>query len=334
MTKRVGVGIIGFGAMAEGYHLQAIRNTRLAEVVAVYDVNERRRECAAQLGITAYDSVAEFLKDRNVTAVLIATPHNSHYPLAMKTLSAGKHLILEKPMTLNAGEAQKIVTTAKEQKCLLTVFHNRRFDGDFLTIKQILGSGKLGKIYTVQSRANQWGSGASFGTRDFFPAWRDTKAYGGGALLDWGVHLIDQMLQLPLGKPARVTASLKSGTFSQDCDDFALAHIEFDSGVLGIVEINFVTRYQLPRWLITAQKLSVIQEATGRNIRLIATEQNTERIISPAPGAWDKIYVSFFRKILGKEDKLAVEPDSVVQTMKLLDTIRKSARTGKTISLG
>ncbi len=333
MIKRVGVGIIGFGAMAEGYHLQAIRNTRLGEVVAVYDVNERRRQRATELGITAYDSVTEFLKNKDITAVLIATPHNSHFPLAMKTLAAGKHLILEKPMTLNAAEAQKIVAAAKQQKCILTVFHNRRFDGDFLTIKQIIGSGKLGKIYTVQSRVNQWGSGASFGTRDFFPAWRDKRTYGGGALLDWGVHLIDQMLQLLLGKPAQVTANLQSGTFSKDCDDFALVHIEFDSSVLGIVEVNFVTKYTLPRWLITAQNFSVIHQSMERNIRLFDPRQNIERHLAPAPGAWDKIFVSFFRKILGKADKLAVEPESVVETMKLLDIIRKSARTGKTISL-
>lgn len=333
MKKKIGVGIIGFGTWGETFHLPAIQATKMAEVVAVYDTNLRRGERALKLGIKTYASLTSFLKDPKVEVVVIVTPHNTHFPLAMRAIAASKHIILEKPMTLNATEAKKIMEAAKQNNCLLTVFHNRRFDGDFLAINRLVSSGKLGRIYTIQSRIQLWGSPAGFGTKDFYPEWRDEKAYGGGGLLDWGVHLVDQLLQFPLGKPKRVTAKLQSGTFAKDCDDFALALLEFDSGALSIVEVNFVTNYPLPRWLITAEKGSIILHHNERVLRLFNPQLRIERHIQPERNRWEKIFLSFFRKILGTADKLAVEPQTVVKTMRILDLIRKSAKTGKTIAL-
>jgi predicted dehydrogenase len=175
------------------------------------------------------------------------------------------------------------VDAAAEHKRVLSVFHNRRWDIDYLTVKQAIASGIFGRVFNIESRLGQWGSCVGPAAKEWRPGWRNEAAFGGGGLYDWGSHFLDQICQLfnedPIdagsevpgragsdrenqpgsseylrtgvsAKPIRVFAQLRGNVWTKDCDDFARVLIDFDNGCAAMVEINTTTTRPLPRWHI------------------------------------------------------------------------------------
>ena len=180
------LGIIGFGGMAS-YHFDCLNNSydRL-QIKGVYDLNEERMKAAKEKGLYAYSSKEELLSDPEIDLVLIATSNEVHKELSIEAMAAGKNVICEKPVTLNSQELVEIMEASKKYGKVFTIDQNRRTNKDFVLMKRKVEEGLLGKVYHIESRVE--------GSRGMPSGWRTLKALGGGMMLDWGVHLIDQLM--------------------------------------------------------------------------------------------------------------------------------------------
>jgi scyllo-inositol 2-dehydrogenase (NADP+) len=338
----IGVGIIGFGRIGVE-HASWLARAKGIEAVAVADGTPARQELAQQRGLRVYTTVAQLLEDREVAAVLVATPTAMHFEHAMEALQAGKHVLVEKPMALDVTQSKQMVAEAARRGVVLSVFHNRRWDLDYLTVRKAVEAGTLGKLINVESRLGQWSSCVGPAAREYRPNWRNEAAFGGGGLYDWGSHFVDQLWRLMWpAKPVRVFGQLRGNVWSSECDDFARVLIDFDNGVAGLVEINTTTTRPLPRWhldgtLGSAQapfslefdlqrwaELDFTPAAGGENRRMPLAEEHLTEV---------EIWEQFAGAIRG-EGAPAVDARSALCTMALLDAARRSSREGKAVELG
>ena len=248
----VRVGIIGFGRIGAEHAgwLEGCANIR---AVAVADVTPARREMARRRGLIARERFEELIADPDIDAILISTPDVDALRAGFGSARGGQ--------TCHGGKADRDESAAGAgtgksgrigRNRILSVFHNRRWDADFLAVKSAIESGVFGRIINVESRLGQWGSCVGPAAREYHPNWRNESAFGGGALFDWGSHFVDQIWQLMLpAKPVRVFAQLRQNVWSKDCDDFAGLHrFRQTGGAVGLVEINTTTTLPLPRWHI------------------------------------------------------------------------------------
>jgi predicted dehydrogenase len=265
-----------------------------------------------------------------------------HFDHARAALNAGKHVMAEKPMTLDYPTSKSLTEIAHSSGRTLSVFHCRRWDIDYLTVRSLIASGALGKIINIESRLGQWSSCVGPAAREYRPNWRNERSFGGGGLYDWGSHFVDQIWQLVLpSKPLRVFAQLRGNVWSSDCDDFARLCIDFDNGAVALVEINTTTTRPLPRWHIDGTLGSAdspfslkfdtqewakltFTSADGSAVREIAERQ--------AGLSETQIWGAFARACRG-EGEPAVSVESVLMTMKLLDAARESSEHGRCVQL-
>jgi predicted dehydrogenase len=213
-------------------HAQAARVQPDTELVAV--VNHRPESMAAfavEFGISRqYATVADLLNDGQVEALVVSTPNYLHAPETIAALKAGVHVMVEKPMAMNAAEAEAMLAASQESGALLMVAHCWRFDPEVLWLKEQVQSGRLGKIIRTKGygvHAN-WGPGGWFTQKQFA---------GGGALADMGIHALDTARFL-LGDPQPVSVYAKIGTRYQDfeVDDTGVIWVNWDNDVTTIVE--------------------------------------------------------------------------------------------------
>lgn len=196
----VRIGIIGFGMAGRVFHGPLISSVPGLELAAV--VERHTDEAAARYpGITTCRSADALLADPSLRLIVVATPSGAHYDVARQVIAAGKHLIVDKPMAATAAEIAELIRLARERNVQLIPFHNRRWDGDFLTVKSLLAENAVGRLVHFESRMDRWSPRA---TRR---PWKDDPAQAGGVLLDLGTHLADQALQL-FGNPLAVSADV------------------------------------------------------------------------------------------------------------------------------
>jgi predicted dehydrogenase len=353
----VRVGIAGFGRIG-AEHAAWIAPS--AKIVAVADVTEARRDLARQRGFSVRESFQSLISDPNIDAVLISTPTSFHHEQAIQALRAGKHVMVEKPLAMNLPQAKEIIEAAREAKRILSVFHNRRWDADFLAVKSAIASGIFGKIINIESRLGQWASCVGPAAKEYRPNWRNEAVFGGGGLLDWGSHFLDQIWQLMLpARPQRIFAQLRGNVWTRDTDDFARVTIDFDNGAVALIEINTTTTSPLPRWHIdgtlgsaTAPHSPNFDTKKWAELTFLPSSGNPgehplsfsagfgttgggspHRLPSPSPGLTEpQIWQQFFNAIAGTGEP-AVTPESVLPTMSLLDAAVQSSKAGRAIQL-
>ena len=156
------------------------------ELAGVYDSNPDRMKWAAERGFTLYESFDAVLKDASVDIVLVATPNHLHREMSIAAMRAGKHVLCEKPVMRSSRELEEVLAVSKETGCLFYPRQNRRWDRDFRIIKKIYDEELIGEVFRIESRVQ--------GSRGIPGDWRKEKEYGGGMMLDWGVHLLDRLL--------------------------------------------------------------------------------------------------------------------------------------------
>ncbi len=201
MSNPIRVGVVGFGLAGRIFHtmvIDAVPGLELATIV------QRKGDEAAEAYPKAKiaRSVEELLADETIRLVVLATPSGTHFELAQQCLNAGRNVVIDKPFTVTSCEAATLIKLARDKKVLLAVYHNRRWDGDFLTVRQILKAGTLGRLITCESRIDRWRAAPRL------HVWRESLGPGSGLLLDIGPHLIDQALQL-FGVPQSIAASIR-----------------------------------------------------------------------------------------------------------------------------
>lgn len=216
----VKVGLIGYGFSGATFQvpvLQAVAGLRLVEVCS--SKPDAVRQALPAVRVVGHPS--DLIDSPGVDLVVIATPNTTHYALALQALQAGKHVVVEKPFTITVQEALDLVALAERNKLVLSVFQNRRWDNDFLTLQQLLASGRLGKLNTFASHFDR-----------FRPAvrerWREQALPGSGILYDLGSHLIDQALVL-FGRPDTVQCDMGIQRDGGQADDYVHLTLRYGS---------------------------------------------------------------------------------------------------------
>jgi scyllo-inositol 2-dehydrogenase (NADP+) len=341
----VRVGIIGFGRIG-AEHAGWLERGAGIRAAAVADVTSARREMAGRRGLVARERLEELLVDPDIDAILVSTPTSMHFDQASAALDAGKHVMIEKPIATNLQQARELVNLAARRKRVLSVFHNRRWDADFLAVKSAIESGVFGRIINIESRLGQWGSCVGPAAKEYHPNWRNESAFGGGALFDWGSHFVDQIWQLMVpAKPIRVFAQLRRNVWSGDCDDFARVCIDFDNdtrgGAVGLVEINTTTTLPLPRWHIDGTAGSghspyslEFDVSRWAEIEFKPASGADARCLPAADAGLTEIQIwNRFAEAIAGRDEPAVTLESVLPTMALLDAARESSRRGRAVAV-
>ena len=232
-TSDIKVGIVGYGgAFNMGrQHLMQIQKVGMTPT-AVAELDESRLAVAAAdfPEISTHKTLEEMLKKSDVNLVIIITPHNTHAPLAMKCLRAGRHVVCEKPLALKTSEVDKMIAAAKNSGVVLTTYHNRHWDGWIIdAVKRIKKERLIGEIVRIDCRM-----GYRSQPRDW---WRSSRSISGGLLYDWGVHLLEYCLQLIDSEVIEVSGFAHNGYWtpftrwkSDTVEDEAKAVLRFKSG--------------------------------------------------------------------------------------------------------
>ena len=241
------VGLVGYGLAGSTFHAPLIQATEGLELTSVVTADpgrqERaRRELPGALVLDRPEALWEMARLHDL--VVVATPTRTHLELGLAAIGAGLDVVVDKPLASTAADGRRLADAARAAGRVLSVFHNRRWDGDFLTVEQLIAAGPLGTVTRFESRFERWRPEAS-GT-----AWRDQLApgEGGGILLDLGSHLVDQALRL-FGPPVRVYAEVdhRRGTVA---DDDAFVAIEHENGVHSHLWMSAVAAHQGPRFRV------------------------------------------------------------------------------------
>jgi len=205
------VGLVGFGMAGRVFHAPLISSVDGLELAAVV---ERHSDQAAQRypGIKTYRALEELLADSTIDLIVVATPSGTHFDVARQVIEAGRNVVVDKPACVTSDQIHRLIQLAQANRRLLIPFHNRRWDGDFLTVQKLLHEHQLGRVVSIESRFDRWNPGV---TRR---PWKDDAAQGGGVLLDLGTHLVDQALVL-CGKPVAVSAEVRRERDGEGSDD-------------------------------------------------------------------------------------------------------------------
>ena len=248
--RKIKAAVIGYGGMGN-WHCRKINEIDELELAGVYDILESKNAEAEEKGYHAYGSLEELLADPAVEIVTVATPNQVHKPICIQAMEAGKHVVCEKPVALNHEELQDMIQAAEKNGVIFTVHQNRRWDEDFLIMKHLYEEGTLGKVFRIESRVH--------GSRGIPGDWRNQKECGGGMVLDWGVHLLDQMLLMVQKKITSIYAELSYVT-NENCDDGFTVTLKFEDGLVAEVQVGTSNFINLPRWYMLGENGSAMVE--------------------------------------------------------------------------
>jgi len=246
--KQIKVGLIGYGMSGEVFHGPLISSNEFYELAGIVTTNEKRIENINKKypETKIYAHVDDLLKEKEITLVIIGTPNQSHFTIAKKALLNHKDVIVEKPFTINSKDANELIKLSKKKNQMLTVYHNRRLDSDFLTVKALIKEGKLGEVKQFISHFDRFSPQAPKNK------WRYKNGPGSGILYDLGSHLIDQALAL-FGIPDEIFADLRrERKNSQAVDAFHL--ILFYDGLRVILNSSFMVKGRKLRFQVNGTK--------------------------------------------------------------------------------
>ncbi|MCC6579738.1 MAG: Gfo/Idh/MocA family oxidoreductase [Phycisphaeraceae bacterium] len=244
----VRAGIIGYGgAFNMGkYHADAINAQLGMKTVAVCDLDPKRTEQAkTELGqqILTTNKVEEMMAMREVDMVVVILPHNIHGSVCAAAARAGKHVVTEKPFCITIEEADEMLAAAKASGTMLSCFHNRRWDGDFLRLLGLVRDGAIGNVYHIEAASAGYGRPRNW--------WRSSKEISGGTLYDWGAHYCDWTLNIANKRIASVSGLLQKRYWHQsDNEDYAKATIRFEDGTSAEIEQGSLAAISRPGWRI------------------------------------------------------------------------------------
>ncbi len=328
----VGVGVVGYGRVGEGQHAEFASKLDDMKLVAVCDPAEGRRQAAQQKhGCRTYADLDEFLSDPELDLVAICTPPSMHCEQAIAAAQAGKHCIVDKPFALSYEQAKQMIAAARESGVVITGFQNRRWDSDYLTVKKAIDDGLLGDVYHRESRWSHFTANwACYGVEEFNPTWRVQRKFGGGMVYDYASHLGDQMLRMVSAPLESVWADLQSRIWSNEVDDHFRAELRFADGTTALLEATNNVRHSLPRWFVIGTEGTLVSQPVGGCEVRVFTDSG-EQLLEPVSAPRTIIYENVRDVILGRQSELLVKPEHLLETMRLISMIFRSAETGEVV---
>lgn len=345
--KKTGIAIIGYGGMG-AWHGAKIETIDEVELKGVYDIAAPRCDLAKERGIFVYDSLEAVLSDPSVEIVTVALPNQLHKDVCIQAMAAGKNVVCEKPVALSSAELQAMIDASKQYGVLFTVHQNRRWDEDYRTIRHIYEKCMLGKVFRIESRVH--------GSRGIPGDWRNQKECGGGMVLDWGVHLLDQIMQMIDKKLLSIYATLSFVT-NENCDDGFTVTLQFEGELTVIVEVGTSNFINLPRWYMLGENGSALIENFAQDGKIVMVSDWEKRDAVPvvtaagltktmAPRTKETIaeyplpkqtadvrdfYRNVAKAIRGEEPQL-IKHHELMRVMKLMEAIFESAEQNKVIT--
>jgi scyllo-inositol 2-dehydrogenase (NADP+) len=331
--------VVGHGLAGRAFHCPLIQ--RQPEL-SLHGIVARdpcvRAEAVALWKGKGYASLDEALDDRDVQLVVIATPHDTHAELAIRVLDAGRHCVVDKVMTLSTAKADAMIAARDRSGAMLSVFHNRRWDWDFVTIKELLAQGSIGRPLLFESSVCRYSMPRS---------WRGKAAEAGTILHDWGAHLVDHALQFGLGPCRRLAAWVLEAPWEGiDSGGHGRIVMEFDRSIFQ-AETSRVCRIDRPRWWIVgteggfvkfgvdpqedALRAGDIDQASEpeSHLGILRTEGENGTIIEtriPSIRAhWDSYYANIAGHLLHHEP-LGVTAEEAREVVRVLEAAVLSAR--------
>jgi len=347
MEKPVITALASFGMSGQVFHGPSIKvNSRfkLAKIL------ERTKNLSAikYPESTIVRTYNEILNDPEVELVIVNTPDHLHYDMVKQALEAGKHVVTEKPFTRTTQEALTLIDLARSKNLILTVYQNRRLDGDFLTVNKVLDSGVLGRLVEFESHFDRY--------RNFIQenTWKEEGDERAGVLFNLGSHMLDQALVL-FGSPYAVTAHLginRTGGVVTDYYDIRLHYDNFNA----LIKCSYLVREQGPRYTLHGTEGSFLKwgidpqeemlkeghlpnesgwgsepESDWGKINSNINGLNIKGKIETIPGNYTVFYDNLYEAIRNNGE-LMVKPEEAMNIIALLETCLISNREGKTIS--
>lgn len=342
------MGIIGFGGIAKYHHRIVTEKIPQITIKGAYDINPEKNALIEEKGLYVYPDADSLLHDPEIDLVLVSTPNNFHKDYAIRALKAGKHVLCEKPCMLSSEDLEEVLAVAQETGKIFTVHQNRRWDRDYLLIKEVLEKGTIGKPFFIESRVN--------GARGVPGDWRCVREAGGGMMYDWGVHLIDQILQIFSCPITELYCQMFNLKYPEVDDNFKL-NIKFENGTCVMIEIGTFHFIKSPRWLVHCDGGSMIVKDWDSGVDIIKeleTEMDwKESVVYTAAGptrtmaarpdgtteeshidiAEEKTNYKLYEMLVegmttGDYSKVAVQPDEVRRSTKVMEAAFRSAKEG------
>lgn len=344
------VALVGYGLAGAAFHAPFVATTGGLELAAIVTRDPQRRRAAAERYPAAelLDSAEEvFARPREFDLAVIAAPNRAHVPLARAALEAGLDVVVDKPLASTAAEGRALVDLAAQRGRLLTVFHNRRWDGDLLTVRRLIDAGELGRVLRFESRFERW-------RPELKPGWRELAEpeEAGGVLYDLGPHLVDQALLL-FGPVRLVYGEVDVRRAGAQVDDDAFVALTHASGVRSHLWMGAVTAQLGPRLRVLGDRAGYVkhgldvQEAAlragaapggagwGRDEEAaygrLGVDGDT-RPVETEPGD----YGAYYRGVaaaLHDGAPVPVDPADGVAGLEVLEAVRRSSVAGTTVAL-
>lgn len=349
--KLLRAGLVGYGFAGQTFHapvLSAVPGMELAAVAS----SQGDKVAAEWPGVAVVADVRALVARQDIDLVVVATPNAQHFPVAKAALEAGKHVVVDKPFTLDAAEARELATLAERNCLLLSVYQNRRFDADFLTLRDLFAGGELGRPVYFESHFDRF-------RPEVRDRWREQAVPGAGLWVDLGAHLLDQAVQL-FGKPDTLqldSAVLRDGAVIEDYFHAVLRYEEGPYAPLRVVlHATTLAAHAAPRYLVHGTRGSYIkygvdsqEDALRSGLRPGGDDWGIDPLLGEltlmAAGSWMQNktlpnrrgnYVEYYAEvrdaILGNGPN-PVPPEQAVALMELLDLGTRSAQEGCALAL-
>ena len=251
-SANIRVGLLAYGAIGHEHNL-AVQGTAGLELAAVCDTNPERIAAAKELApdIEAFADATAMLDSGLLDLVVISTPPNSHYSWAREALVRGINVVLEKPMALTTEQCDELMALAKASELLLVVYQNRRYDLDFLTMKQLIEAGEIGEVFHYESFVGGYSKPCSY--------WHSDADVSGGAIFDWGSHFIDQILAIVPSQVAHVSGLNQKRVWDHVTNaDHAQVTINFADGVLATFVNSDLAAARKPKYFVLGTKGAIV----------------------------------------------------------------------------
>jgi scyllo-inositol 2-dehydrogenase (NADP+) len=249
MNFPVRAALVGYGSVAEKMHAPLISVCPDLDFVAVVERNSQRCE-EKYPKVRTFRSLEELLAEDVADLICITTPNEFHFPMAKQCLLAGKHVVVDKPVTIHSQEAEELGKIAREKGLVCSVFQNRRYDGDFRTLQKLVNENTLGNLVYLESHFDRFRPNVS-------ENWREKEVPGNGITYDLGSHLIDQVVLL-FGKPVSIYADIQKQRQYAVADDYFDISLYYE-GLKARVTAGVLVNVQTPKFLLLGQKGSFLK---------------------------------------------------------------------------
>jgi len=347
-AQKHSVGIVGLGGMGSAHAEWLLAMEDEITLAGSFDIATARQDHAKSIGITAFESYDALLSDPSIDIVIVATPNHLHKELAIRAMQAGKNVICEKPVMLDSTELAEVLKVSEETGKLFVVHQNRRWDADFNVVKKLYLEDSMGQVYRIESKVH--------GSRGIPGDWRAKKEYGGGMMLDWGVHLLDQIMWMVPARLSTVFCQMTNVRYDEVDDGFS-ATLSFENGLTVLVEVMTCNYITAPRWYVnSAEGTAIIRDwslngeiailedfddkdakpiIAGAGLTKTMAPRNSNSIVTKPLPKVSVDHNDYYRNVMDAidgKDEIIVKNCEVMRVMKLMEACFESSAKNQVVA--